>query len=266
LTPASLFGSTGSTNPTRDLINERVAMNGVKRSFEQDGPAAAPATVDHPPSTQNDDMNIDSEDDVARQLRSHENGDPRENSRDVDLSFSVFSQNTSGPTRRRVETDMETKGRVPPGAFISDSDEEVEEERARNKGHKRVSPQPPKRVQDVRVQKQAVREADLGRSLPGSLIVEEEEDGDEDEGHVAPLPASKRPARKGRTLPAGGHEGEGGESKRPRRSTRLSTAHNSVTSPSPESSPKKALLKPSKNTRALSSAAGTAKSGTRKKR
>jgi hypothetical protein len=258
--PSSLFNSVGSANLSRNAFYEPPVTNGVKRPFAQDETHPMPKSAT-PRVDRDDDINMHSDDDLVRSR--HADG-PRTNGTDTvpSVPFSIFSQSTKS-SRPVVRTENQIK--MPPGAFIEDSEEEKEPERTTQHGGRQRTPPRASRPQQPsrapRSQKLA-EETDLGRSLPGTLILEEEED-------VAPLPVStigKRPSRKGRTSRASSYDEDAGESKQPRRSSRLMTAH-SATSLSPEPSPRKVPSKPKKSTRA--STVGNAappKTGTRKKR
>jgi len=147
--------------------------------------------------------------------------------------------------------------RLPPGAFTSDEEEAHEDEDeeipapplppARGTRPTRQSartaavtaaPAPPQPAKTTRRSAKAVKDKDLGRSLPGSLIDEGEDEEDE---YVAPLrhpsPAHRRSARKARaSTPSDVGDGDGAEGggvQTRRRSSRLSSAHAPSVSPEP---------------------------------
>ncbi|KAF5381329.1 hypothetical protein D9615_008388 [Tricholomella constricta] len=161
-----------------------------------------------------------------------------------------------------------TSRRVPPGAFASDDDEEEDEgeeeeppaptttttarsTRTRTSArHTRTStaaaaaaaePQSRRRAREV----ERDRDRDLGRSLPGSLMDEDEdeqeEDGEEAADYVAPLreeasPPVRRGVRRVRSTTPGSDMGdEDGAAQTRRRSSRLSTAGVSPPPPPPPS-------------------------------
>ncbi|KAI0828689.1 nuclear pore complex assembly-domain-containing protein [Trametes gibbosa] len=245
---------------------------------------------------------------------------------------SAHTRPIATPTGSRIARTM-TEARLPPGAFLPDDDpqdnvqdhaERHEQEgsasaahtrgarttrasgsasiSARTSARARRSPEPAQQQQQpsyaptrsARARK-PVRDADLGRSIPGSLMDDDDDDDDndyeddenndgrhgygreqvqqeeEEEDVIAPLPTpARRSSRKARTS-------NGGAADAPRvtrRSSRLSTV-SSVGSSSPEPvSPQKISARARRGARASGAgaaastvkAAGATRSGTRKKR
>ena len=202
------------------------------------------------------------------------------------FSFSVFgTSSTNGPsnTSRSQGPSMvqsqATSSRLPPGAFVLDSDEEPEPEPPSQNGdvfsisasrhrqpHKSASP-PPRRKSTTHTQIPSSKKATPGpeKTIPGSLFYGETEGEDEDD--VAPLPPitpARRTQRKTRTPAKTQKQGFVQEERVVRRSSRLSTA-SSRGSPSPEPlSPQKAKTR--RSTRVSTASATGTRTSTRKKR
>lgn len=243
--------------------------------------------------------NMDSEDEVALRLRLGRNARQGAEEADADdgpeLSQSIFSKPNANPRRSEdaapVERSVEPEGSMPwlPGAFVDQNDDQ---EQGRAKApvvertpprrptintRKRSAPPSPPPVKQTRAHKselESLRKSGLGRSLPGTLM-DDEDDGDdendleqeeqEENDYLAPLP--EVPARKSRTSRGSsvGSDSEGNEAPR-RRSSRLSSAPPS----SPEASPPKKLplkkTKPRKITKTDATGKKSTGAGTRKKR
>lgn len=254
-------------------------VNGVRKAFGSGEESALPSGSGREKPERTDpvgyvtDVEMDDEDEGEEDKRNVEPG--------AELGFSVFGNgfasrvpddvrpppvptvNTGtrvAPVAARVQ-ERESK-KVPPGGFALDDEDASENEQD-------PAPSPPLRSRHTRMttttkttggtirKGRHSKEQDLGRSLPGSLMDEEEE---EEEDHVAPLRAPsppRRPLRKPRTPTSADLADEGDGVMTRRRSSRLSTT-GSVSALSPEPpSPKRTASKPRKSTKAT---------GTRKKR
>ena len=172
-----------------------------------------------------------------------------------ELEFSIFSDDTSvlhevGISNGfRTTSDQEKKRRrnVPPGAFLSDEEDGMEED----VWEKTISPSRPERSQvptaaasenkpapaaekkSTKPRYSATREVEqLKRTLPGSLM----DDEDEEEDHVAPLkqPSPPRRLRKGRSSVSSDYGEEPEAPQTRRRSSRLSSQLNVTTDESPK--------------------------------
>ena len=180
--------------------------------------------------------------------------------------FSIFAQTNKADATLRQHDRTEPQRKRPPGAFGLESDEEGIAEKTRKSRDRttRIS-SPPSKTQPSRTTKsrKSTKSTNPSRTIPGALMAEEEEDEEEDQ--IGPLPSStegKKPARKGRISRTSSITGDEGESKAPRRSSRLMTAP-STASPSPEPPPRK----PGKrSSRGSATTATTSKSNSRKKR
>ncbi|KAI0918790.1 hypothetical protein AcW1_009485 [Taiwanofungus camphoratus] len=281
----SLFDVTGSANQVPNAFYKPPATAGVKRAWGQEIPRESvnsrhpvPEKIMSPTSLSSgitdDDVNMHSDEELRENGHAEtsrtDQSQTDESGVSAEFSISVFSppaENISKPHPARLRT--ETK--MPPGAFFPESDGENETQRPSRASRREQpsvqpqrSPSPPHpQTRALRTLK-AVKERDFGRSLPGSLMDEDEE---EDEDVVAPLPPAppvRRIARKSRSTRGGGQDDmQNVEPVRPRRSTRLSTV-SSVGSSSPEpASPQK----PSAKSRsARKSTAAAPKGSTRRKR
>ena len=270
----TLDNATTSANFTRNAFYEPPVTNGVKRPFGQDEPrlvSTNPTPPSPPPqsSAYDDDVDMHSEEDSGLHSDNPINGtESTEPAATPDLPFSIFTQTGKNTAPRQLKR-SETRTKMPPGAFSTDSDEEgVAERTRRRKDRTRVSP-PAQKTQPSRSSKsrKSAKEATVSRTIPGALIAEEEEDEEVDD--VGPLPGStqsKKPTRKGRSSRTNSIASDLGESKAPRRSSRLMNAPSTASS-SPEPPPRKAPAQGKKTSRASAAAsATTSKSGSRKKR
>lgn len=199
----------------------------------------------------------------------------RRNDVPAEFSVSVFSppRNTSGSRTNTVPVRTEPENQTLPGAFGPTSDDESEPMsppiRRTRKSQAAPPPRspspPPRRTPRTR---KSIKERDLGRSLPGTLMTEDE--GEEEEDTLAPLPpptpATRRGSRKTRTS-RGGNQDEMTEAElRPRRSTRLSTV-SSVGSSSPEPpSPQKPNVKPRGTRKSTTGSTAPSKSTAKRRR
>ena len=172
----------------------------------------------------------------------------------AELEFSVFGnggrRNVSAGRRVRGTRREKGKGgrKVPPGAFLSDEEEDgdvVDMWRRASPPHPQArqtrarSSATNKTTTKSKTNTRVVKERDLGRSLPGSLMDEDHEGHEEEEGdYVAPLRApsppiaSKRPMRKVRTTSSSSEVGDEGVQTR-RRSSRLTASSAPTVSPDP---------------------------------
>ena len=264
-----------SANFTRNAFYEPPVTNGVKRPFGQDEPRLA-STIPIPPSPPppqspgyDDDVDMHFEEDSSLHADNPINGtENTEPAPTTELPFSIFTQ-TGKDTAPRQLRRTETRTKMPPGAFSLDSDEEgIAERTRRRKDRTRVSP-PAQKTQPSRSSKsrKSAKEATVSRTIPGALIAEEEDDEEVD--HIGPLPSStqsKKPARKGKSSRTSSVASDLGESKAPRRSSRLMNAPSTASS-SPEPPPRKAPAQGKRTSRTSAAAsATTSKSGSRKKR
>ncbi|KDQ58648.1 hypothetical protein JAAARDRAFT_206519 [Jaapia argillacea MUCL 33604] len=273
-------------------------FSAVTTSAPSSSAPALPVSAPPPPAVV-DDVNMESEDEfvvTGRRSRpsAHVNGDEETQLIAPEFSFSVFgSSGGSGPgpstttappprksPRRAAPARSETLTKMPPGAFVSHDEDVSEHEKApvRNGrgGYKRPSPSPPEPATNKRrsTRKSPVapagaskKDKDLGRSLPGTLVAEVDEDHEhegehEEEDAVAPLrhsPPSKKAAtrKSGRTSRGSSVDADdiGGTTRVTRRSARLS-----VEPPSPQAQTHKT------EKRTSTRATGASKSGARRKR
>ncbi|KAG6916735.1 hypothetical protein DXG01_005555 [Tephrocybe rancida] len=217
------------------------SKQGVKRSFE---------------STLARDMDVDGDEDAEMDAEpAHEDhddavhDDPPQDAPEAqrELEFSVFgnSKRPASPTKKATApptVSQDSTRRVPPGAFVSDDENEAEA------GTREPAP-PPVRARTTATRKAPPRtaapttrspEAKRARrsehpnpnprqrqNVPGALMHSDDEEEEEEEDYVAPLPPPprQRNARKVRETTPGsdmGDEEAGGQTRR--RSSRLTTA------------------------------------------
>lgn len=270
----SLFTLAGSANQTRNAFYTPSVTNGVKRSLGEDEPQPAieippaPTAADESPApVVNGDINMESEDDHARETDTTR-AQGKEDLARAELSYSVFGNPPTAkqpPLKSRRLTRTETETKMPPGAYVPDDEELAATAgmtgHTQHQRHTSFSPPPPvKQTRSSRPRK-PTHEPDLKRRLPGAFVSEED---NEEEDYVAPLPAShppsKRTTKRGRSTRSAGSEDEIEPARPTRRSTRLSTTSSvASTSPEPPSS-RKGVGKAKKGTKST----GT-KSGSRKK-
>lgn len=200
----------------------------------------------------NDDLDADMADVNAEQNQDTENS--------PELEFSIFgddasvSQEVGVSNGYRTMSDQEKRKRnVPPGAFLSDEEDGMDDEDAWEKTvnaqpalsrpeRSRQAPAASENKSELSAEKKSARPRysttreveQLKRSLPGSLM----DDEDEEEDDVAPLkqPSPPRRLRKGRSSVSSDYGEEPEAPQTRRRSSRLSSQLN-VTA---EESPKKA--------------------------
>ncbi|KAH9919835.1 nuclear pore complex assembly-domain-containing protein [Fomitopsis serialis] len=290
--PGSLFETAGSANQAPNAFYKPPPSisAGGKRPFGQDAPMGRhastspqrPEPVSAGARTPDGDVTMQTDEDaIAAELADFTQGDTSRaedrtemgeaESPTAGFSTSVFGARADRPrvsARKLRQEKSDTP--VIPGAFDPVTDDENERERIsmpppRRLRRRRGSRAPVLRTRTTRTNSNAKRK-DLRQSIPGALMDEEEE---EEEDAVPPLPpptpATKKGSRKPRTAKASEKdEMTAEELRRPRRSTRLSTAP-SVGESSPEpASP----TKPSTKTRSTrkSTTAGAAAAPTKSSR
>jgi hypothetical protein len=263
----SLFDSVGSANQTRNAFYEPPPAIGTKRHIAQDERHHAvdspTAYTGHEPENEEDaDVSMHSDD-------KHSDAGPSAGVSQINnepaslFSFSVFGTSSTNGTKPGPST-TDSKSKMPPGAFMPESEDELEPQITTN-GIFSIPVSPP--LAQAHSSPRASRSRpgkgrgknDMTQSIPGSLLYGETDAEDEDV--VAPLPRPKRPQRTTRTATRNKVVEEQESLQRPiRRSSRLSTA-SSRESLSPERiSPQKP--KPKKNAR--TAGISTKSSGRRK--
>ncbi|PPQ74068.1 hypothetical protein CVT26_006949 [Gymnopilus dilepis] len=259
--------------------------NGVKRAFEDDSNRSPERPESSPPPREADgDVDMDTEPadssfekprKSARKSNVTEEADDEE---DNALQYSVFGGKKERAPATRISKPTSSKrksAQAPPGALMDSDDDDAamdeEEDTSKRKrpsrttrstrSHQQPQPTTTTTASSKPPSKRArqIKEKDFSRSIPGSLMHDEDDGEDEEDDHVAPLrapspaaaPTSKRPVRKSRSSVSVevSDDFESGVQTR-RRSSRLgvTTSHGSGGSPEPAPAPK-----PRKSTR---SAAG----------
>ncbi|KAH9478434.1 hypothetical protein JR316_0008889 [Psilocybe cubensis] len=214
--------------------------NGVQPTFEEDV-TSSPERPDTSMNTEQDvEMEPEKEDqheDGKRRGRKSivsDNGDAEENT----LQFSVFGAKETD----KAEGSTAKKGmrKAPPGDFMSDEDDAMEEDQDVSTSKKRTSRTTTRSSKSSKPPAKKPRQTKEPRTIPGGIM----EDGDLDEGddEVAPLraPSPKRTARKPRSsasVESTMDDGEGVQTRR--RSSRLTTGGGSTHGGSPEPKVKK---------------------------
>jgi hypothetical protein len=261
-----------SNVPTTSLFEKSGSAKQAPNAFYKPPPAPTRTnrtlpTEDVParPHTRGeDDMSVAS--DADNEFIIHEDADvitvPGEADEGPELGFSLFGHKSAAPTEHRIRAPVhkqaEPKKRAPPGAFYDENEDESEidsprrstlppQRTPRRPQPRARSPSPPRRIS----RKDVIKGPTLPQNIPGSLL---DEEADQDEDHVAPLPPS-RPTRKTRAVASTKPKPE----KTPaRRSSRLSMT-SSVASVSPEPSsppPPVRATKSRKSTRTSNANAG----------
>lgn len=261
-----------------------VKLNGLKRSFDI---IETPEPVKDAPNNEGDmDEDIDHDDQAPSNREEYSKRDTpkRDNDRTEEFGFSVFGSAPPAQSQRNLVIDSPPRTRnkkvaavpkkaarrVLPGAFLSEEEdgEEADQEQdevwnappapqpSRSRPSRQVkATAPPEGVRDKHL-----KDADLGRSLPGSLMDNEEEEVDE-VGPLRPPSPPRRHLRKARSsTPSdlGDDVGDGVQTRR--RSTRLSTTGSAhAASPERPPSPKRTAGKTRKSTRASTGGATTRK-------
>ncbi|KAF8155739.1 nuclear pore complex assembly-domain-containing protein [Crassisporium funariophilum] len=217
--------------------------NGVKRPFEDDmsrSPERAPQAsndVDMHTETEKADVLMDKSN--SRPSRKSTITEEEEDEDRTALQYSVFS----GRKERSSPQASSKRGpfKAPPGSYASEEEDAMDddEDNSRRKPT-RTSTRPATSAASKPPAKKArqVKEPELGRSLPGTLMADDEEEED----HVAPLRAPSPPRRGARKARSSvsmemADDGEGVQTRR--RSSRLTTT-GSAHGGSPEPPVKKA--------------------------
>jgi len=255
--------------PSTSLFEKSGSAKQAPNAFYKPPPTtrALEDVVTRPHENEEDDASMASDGD--NDFITHEDGDtitvPGDMDDEPELAFSLFGNKTAAPSQHRTRTpaskQADIKKRAPPGAFYDENEDESDvdsprrstlpQQRTSRRSQPRVRSPSPRRV-SVGSRKDDIKGPALVQSIPGSLPEEETE---QDEDHVAPLPPS-RTARKSRTGASTKLKPANGEKTPARRSSRLSTT-SSVASVSPEpSSPPARATKIRKSTRTSNASAG----------
>lgn len=213
-----------------DAGSESVPVEDVQMHTEdeQEAPAASTSRIEDPPQSQ--------------------------------FAFSVFSASSSTNGAKNSTSlstsKVDTKSKMPPGAFAEESEDE--QEPASNgrfslsvspPPSRPHSPPPPPRATRAHATPNGKGKLALSQSIPGALF---DGDAEEEEDIVAPLPSPRKTARKSRVAPKQNKDEEEPREKPIRRSSRLSTASSRGSpSPEPQVSPQKAKVR--KSVRAVGS-------------